>query len=143
MDTEPYCGVMDGPLICIKKRRGGFCFHHPCEVRETEREWEMKGRYGRARMEVADCGGVEPAVSLASPSATWVSRTAASRTQQHTNILTCTLLSPATVSYWHYQAAKCTRRKDAAHTVSQLDRRPGSSTRRLAGRAAGTQLLSH
>lgn len=34
--------------------------------RETERKWE--GRYAQARMEVADCVGVEPGVRLASPS---------------------------------------------------------------------------
>lgn len=77
---------------------------------------------------------------------TWVSQTShVTDTQTHTHMRTS--LSRSTVSYWHYRAEKAARRRDAPHSVSQFDRRPGSSTLRLAGWlagcAAGTQLLSH
>lgn len=106
------------------------------EVRENERHRKMgckvwKGENGNGRK-----AGL-PFCQLRPPT---VGCSAASQTQTHTHKDKPTSLSWSTLSHWHNQAVKAARRRDAPHTVSQFDRRPGSSTPKLAGLAG---LLEH
>ena len=82
--TESHIGVTEDVLIC-SERGGGFCSLCRGKMRETERKWE--GRYAQARMEVADCVGVEPGVRLASPSvSSYLGQPDSHVTQRHKKI---------------------------------------------------------
>lgn len=123
---------------------GAFVLSARAKQEKTGGREKWEAIYGHAGMEAADCVGVEPGVRLASPSVSSYlgqpdSRVTDANTHTHKGMRT----SPSTVSYWQYRAAKAARRRDAPRTVSQFDRRPGTSALRLAGWAAGTQLLSH
>lgn len=136
MVEEEYCGMMDNVLVC-SKWGGGLLFSLPMwRERKTRGMGQWEASYGQARMEGAVCVGVEPSVRLASLSVTsYLGQPDRHITdaKTHTHTYTHTSRSWSSVSYWHYQAAKAARRRDAPHNVSQFDRRPGSSTLRLAG----------
>lgn len=115
MEGEQYGAMMDCVLKCHKAAWGGG----GGEVRENETD-----RYEQASREVARCaeGGALASWSVSS----YLGRSGWTDTiaQKHTDVF---YLRRCAVSYWHCRATR------AAHTVSQLDRRPGSGTPRLAG----------